>query len=165
VAFCVIQFLNNQGYSESDIFELRKRLGTRRTSGRFSIEEIQECVITESAYFLELFLERVRLSFRPFLRSLEEANRFSLIFPKYESAAELIGKVEKRQVFHCMFECDWMRKDYEDGSRQLPNSGVFAEPEIKRAHYLVRREYLEKLGMRACSVCQGQASSGEVMTF
>lgn len=155
VAFYVIQYLNNQGYTDDEIAAIRKQLRTERSSGRFNIKEIQRCIVTESEYFLKLFTEQFRVGFRTFLRSLEEGQRFAEVFPNDKSVAELISRLENRQIYHCNFECEWMRKDYEDDSKQLPNSGVFAESEVKKDRYLVRRDYLDKLGMRACTVCLG----------
>ena len=47
-----------------------------------------------------------------------------------------------------------MRKDYEDEIVVVPNTGVFADEEVKRNEYFVSQGYLDKLGMRVCSVCR-----------
>jgi hypothetical protein len=113
-------------------------------------------------YFLELFTQRFRVGFEAFLQALEESKRFTEMFPNDKNAADIISKLEKRQIYHNKFECEWMRKDYEDDVKQLKNSGVFAESDVKKNDYLVRRDYLELLGMRACSICQPQVDEDRI---
>ena len=43
----------------------------------FDIEEIQQCLVTQSVYFLELFTQQFMVRFEPFLYDLEETKCFS----------------------------------------------------------------------------------------
>lgn len=153
VAFYVISFLNNQGYSPEQIVALRKQLHTERESGKFDIDEIQRCLIRQSVFFLELFIERFLVGFRPFLRDLEASDQFTVVFRYYKNAEELVREFERRTVYHTNYHCESMRKDYEDGERHIPNTGVFADSTVKRNEYLISRDYLDRLGMRLCKSC------------
>jgi len=159
VAFYVICFLNNQGYTPEEIMSLREKLDLERRMGMFYIEEIQQCMIKQSVYFLELFTKQFLTQFASFLQELEVSGRFSSVFRKYKDANDVLSRFERR-IYHSNYHCEWMRKDYEDESICLPNSGVFANSVVVRNEYFITQDYLDQLGMRVCSVCQGGPSPG-----
>lgn len=155
VAFYAMAFLNNQGYTPSQISKMREKFQLSNLDKKFfSVDELKECFSKQSAYFLNLYTymnENDR--FERFAENTFQQEIYKSVFRNYESFLQLKNRY-RRKIFHTSLECKYMRHDYEE-EKYYPNTGVFGEKIEKTQpdYYIVDMDWLINLGMRKCEKC------------
>lgn len=157
VTFYAMSFLNNF-LTPNQIIKMRKKysLGDFQKE-KFSIDELRDSFLNQSAFFLNLYsFMNENDRFENFANNLENQNQFKRVFSNYENSNNLIQQYNRR-IFHNKFECVFMRNDYNVNGEYHQNTRVFAETNIvtnDNHFYQVEMSYLEKLKMRICNSCE-----------
>lgn len=156
VFFYANAYLNNLGLSLTEIIKLRTKYSLGNLNDKyFSIEELRESFVNQSAFFINLYRRMNEHDrFENFVAGLDD-KRFSQVFSRYETPMDVV-KNYNRRIFHDKFECISMRKDYEESGEFHPNTGVFIENKIVKESnfYVVEQDYLENLKMKVCKKCE-----------
>ena len=156
IVFYANAFLSNYGLSLSTIRDLRSKYSFENfNQGFFSIEELRESFLNQSAFFLNLYRymnENER--FKHFASGLDD-EKFRKIFERYDSPLSLTRQY-RRRIFHTRLDCKAMRKNYEEEEEFHFNTGVFSEEKAieKPKYFLLESPFLEKLDMKLCSYCR-----------
>lgn len=154
ISFYAMAYLNNQGYSNSQIIAMKEKYQLDSKKSYFTIQELKSSFENQSIFFLKLYKEMNEDDrFKRFAKNLEANERFKKVFKNYVNSDKLLRHYE-RKVFHDKIECSFMRSDYDEESYH-ENTGVFSEKKvsIKPKYYIVNQNYLEELGMRLCKIC------------
>ena len=152
IAFLAMSYINNCGYTPSQLNTLRAKCKIKESrTGKFRIYELKMQFIQQSITFLEMYIEAHK-NLKTFLASLNISE-----LERIYHCCDII-KIRnwyKRFVFHNKLECDFMRSDYQENGDFYRNTGVFSEHQIlgNSNVYLMDKSYLEKLGMRLCKIC------------
>lgn len=151
LCFFAMAYLNNKLKPE-EIRELRTKITPGALSeGRFTIEELRSSFELQSVFFLNMYkllIDEDR--FEEFTNNLDKQNRLKTIFKHYKSAADVIGRYNRR-VYHSRSDCVAMLSDFEEDGLFFENTGVFAE-KIKNT-YVLSIAYLNELKMTPCKSC------------
>lgn len=156
VVFYANAYLNNLGFSLSTITKLRQKYSIGNLNDKyFSVNELRESFINQSAFFLNLYRQMNENDrFEHFVAGLDD-ERFKKVFARYQSPSE-VTKNYNRRIFHDKFECISMRKHYDEPGEFHANTGVFVESKIVKESkfYVIEKNYLENLKMRVCKNCE-----------
>ena len=165
IAFYAMAFLNNQGYTYSQIRQMREKFELNNIySELFTVEELETCFSKQSAYFLNLYtFMRESDRFENFVENIFQQNMYNSIFGKYVTSVS-IKQSYNRRVFHATSKCKMIKLPYAEENKYFENTGVFAENLEQNVpqYYLMETEWLIKFGMRACINCD---ITGEMWTI
>ena len=144
-------FLKNNGYTDARIAELRNAFSVKAV---LDLKGMLRSFEKESAYFLNLYSYMLEENkFAAFSTQLSTA-RFKQLFKFNNNSGSLIQDFGRR-IFHTTPECGSARNDYDDGIRHEANTGIFFDRAAdSKVVYVLRRPFLQKLGMRACHNCE-----------
>jgi len=152
IVYYVYNFLNQSGYSETEIADLKKRY----TNGLddISFATLLSDFKSQSAYFLKL-TNLISNKEKSDLFGQDTSDMELFNSSKYKRNIRLKGVQYFRKVFHTSPLCQKIQSDYEEKDGKFRNTGVFSEQLVikKPQFYLLQRTFLEKLGMRVCKVC------------
>ena len=150
VVYYAYMFLKHCGYTDFRVAALRSELSIDSKAG---LKGMLRSFEKESAYFINLYLYmREENRFAEFTNSLS-VDVFKRLF-KFNENAESLNLYFDRRIFHVAPKCNAARKDYDDGIKYEANTGIFLDGvDDSKGTYIIRRTFLQQLGMRACLRC------------